>query len=64
MGRPRLSDPGVAVRVRIRQSDLSLLQEIAKEQGNNISELYRSILADYLYDYKKARSMSTNSLDE
>lgn len=58
MARPRLSDPGIAVRVRVRASDLDLLKQAAKDLGQTPSELYRRLLHEYLKEYMDANGIS------
>lgn len=57
MGRPRLSDPGVAVRIRVRSSALDLLKQAADERGTDLSSLCRSILNEYLKDYRDEKDI-------
>lgn len=62
MARPRLSDPGIAVRVRIRESDLEVLKQAAKESDKTLSDLYREILQEFLKDYRDKNNISKDHI--
>lgn len=62
MARPRLSDPGIAVRVRIRESDLEVLKQAAKESDKTLSDLYREILQEFLKDYRDKNNISKDQI--
>lgn len=62
MARPRLSDPGIAVRVRIRKSDLEVLKQAAKESDKTLSDLYREILQEFLKDYRDRNNISKDQI--